>query len=208
MIKMVYIETPYHTSDLPEDLRIDLLSQIRAAERYRARVARIVDEELKASIKNKTGVVIEDRILLKHNIKDPAHPKVKLSLFVQIRTKVKTLINENYKTSPSPIPNNSITCVDMCYESKNGEVDVACGVQSTVDDMDSIKSLEATLSDWLRWIGDDAYSLVVRRWKELYSDEVILDYCEKERVVYRPKDETLLIPSYQEKELKGKNKNG
>jgi len=205
---MVYIETPYHTSDLPEDLRIDLLSQIRAAERYRARVARIVDEELKASIKNKTGVVIEDRILLKHNIKDPAHPKVKLSLFVQIRTKVKTLINENYKTSPSPIPNNSITCVDMCYESKNGEVDVACGVQSTVDDMDSIKSLEATLSDWLRWIGDDAYSLVVRRWKELYSDEVILDYCEKERVVYRPKDETLLIPSYQEKELKGKNKNG
>ena len=96
----------------------------------------------------------------------------------------------------------------MCYESKNGEVDVACGVQSTVDDMDSIKSLEATLSDWLRWIGDDAYSLVVRRWKELYSDEVILDYCEKERVVYRPKDETLLIPSYQEKELKGKNKNG
>lgn len=62
--------------------------------------------------------------------------------------------------------------------------------------MDSIKSLEATLSDWLRWIGDDAYSLVVRRWKELYSDEVILDYCEKERVVYRPKDETLLIPSY------------
>ena len=205
---MVYIETPYHTSDLPEDLRIDLLSQIRAAERYRARVARIVGEELKASIKNKTGVVIEDRILLKHNIKDPAHPKVKLSLFVQIRTKVKTLINENYKTSPSPIPNNSITCVDMCYESKNGEVDVACGVQSTVDDMDSIKSLEATLSDWLRWIGDDAYSLVVRRWKELYSDEVILDYCEKERVVYRPKDETLLIPSYQEKELKGKNKNG
>ena len=205
---MVYIETPYHTSDLPEDLRIDLLSQIRAAERYRARVARIVDEELKASIKNKTGVVIEDRILLKHNIKDPAHPKVKISLFVQIRTKVKTLINENYKTSPSPIPNNSITCVDMCYESKNGEVDVACGVQSTVDDMDSIKSLEATLSDWLRWIGDDAYSLVVRRWKELYSDEVILDYCEKERVVYRPKDETLLIPSYQEKELKGKNKNG
>lgn len=205
---MVYIETPYHTSDLPEDLRIDLLSQIRAAERYRARVARIVDEELKASIKNKTGVVIEDRILLKHNIKDPAHPKVKLSLFVQIRTKVKTLINENYKTSPSPIPNNSIACVDMCYESKNGEVNVACGVQSTVDDMDSIKSLEATLSDWLRWIGDDAYSLVVRRWKELYSDEVILDYCEKERVVYRPKDETLLIPSYQEKELKGKNKNG
>lgn len=205
---MVYIETPYHTSDLPEDLRIDLLSQIRVAERYRARVARIVGEELKASIKNKTGVVIEDRILLKHNIKDPAHPKVKLSLFVQIRTKVKTLINENYKTSPSPIPNNSIACVDMCYESKNGEVDVACGLQSTVDDMDSIKSLEATLSDWLRWIGDDAYSLVVRRWKELYSDEVILDYCEKERVVYRPKDETLLIPSYQEKELKGKNKNG
>mgnify|MGYP000847249574 CR=1 FL=1 len=207
---MVYIETPYHTSDLPEDLRIDLLSQIRAAERYRARVARIVNEELKASIKNKTGVVIEDRVLLKHNIKDPAHPKVKLSLFVRIITKVqnKTLINENYKTSPSPIPNSSIACVDMCYESKNGEVDVACGVQSTVDDMDSIKSLEATLSDWLRWIGDDAYSLVVRRWKELYSDEVILDYCEKERVVYRPKDETLLIPSYQEKELKGKNKNG
>lgn len=193
---MVYIETPYHTSDLPEDLRIDLLSQIRAAERYRARVARIVDEELKASIKNKTGVVIEDRILLKHNIKDPAHPKVKLSLFVQIRTKVKTLINENYKTSPSPIPNNSIACVDMCYESKNGEVDVACGVQSTVDDMDSIKSLEATLSDWLRWIGDDAYSLIVRRWEELYSDEAILNYCEKERVVYRSKDETLLIPSY------------
>lgn len=207
---MVYIETPYHTSDLPEDLRIDLLSQIRAAERYRARVARIVGEELKASIKNKTGVVIEDRILLKHNVKDPSHPKVKLSLFVQAKSKAqsKILLNENYKTSPPPIPSNSITCVDMCYESKNGEVDVACGVQSTVDDMDSIKSLEATLSDWLRWIGDDAYSLVVRRWKELYSDEVILDYCEKERVVYRPKDETLLIPSYQEKELKGKNKNG
>lgn len=195
---MVYIETPYHTSNLPEDLRIDLLSQIRAAERYRARVARIVGEELKASIKNKTGVVIEDRILLKHNIKDPAHPKVKLSLFVQIITKVqnKTLINENYKTSPSPIPNNTITCIDMCYESKNGEVEVACGVQSTVDSVDSIKSLETTLSDWLRWIGDDAYALVVRRWEELYSDEAILDYCERERVVYRPKDETLLIPSY------------
>ena len=194
---MVYIETPYHTSNLPEDLLIDLLSQIRAAERYRARVARIVGEELKVSIKNKTGVVIEDRILLKHNIKDPAHPKVKLSLFVQIRTKVqtKTFINENYKTSPPPIPNNSITCVDMCYESKNGDVEVSCGVQSAIDDAESLKSLESTLSDWLRWIGDDAYALVVHRWEELYSNEAILDYCERERVVYRPKDETLLIPS-------------
>lgn len=194
---MVYIETPYHTSDLPEDLRIDLLSQIRATERYRARVARIVGEELKASIKNKTGVVIEDRMLLKHNVKDPSHPKVKLSLFVQAKSKsqCKILINENYKTSPPPIPNNSITCVDMCYESKNGEIDVACGVQSTVDDTDSIKSLESALSDWLRWIGGDAYVLIVRRWEELYSNKAILDYCEKERVVYRPKDETLLIPS-------------
>ena len=194
---MVYIETPYHTSDLPEDLRIDLLSQIRATERYRARVARIVGEELKASIKNKTGVVIEDRMLLKHNVKDPSHPKVKLSLFVQAKSKsqCKILINENYKTSPPPIPNNSITCVDMCYESKNGEIDVACGVQSTVDDTDSIKSLKSALSDWLRWIGGDAYVLIVRRWEELYSNKAILDYCEKERVVYRPKDETLLIPS-------------
>ena len=194
---MVYIETPYHTSDLPEDLRIDLLSQIRATERYRARVARIVGEELKASIKNKTGVVIEDRMLLKHNVKDPSHPKVKLSLFVQAKSKsqCKILLNENYKTSPPPISNNSITCVDMCYESKNGEIEVACGVQSTVDDADSIKSLESALSDWLLRIGGDAYALVVHRWEELYSDEAILDYCERERVVYRPKDETLLIPS-------------
>lgn len=195
---MVYIETPYHTSDLPEDLRIDLLSQIRAAERYRARVARIVGEELKASIKNKTGVVIEDRILLKHNVKDPSHPKVKLSLFVQAKSKAqsKTLLNENYKTSPPPIPSNSITCVDMCYESKNGDVECSCGVQSTIEYSVPVKSLETTLSDWLRLIGDDAYALIVRRWEELYSDEAILNYCEKERVVYRSKDETLLIPSY------------
>ena len=195
---MVYIETPYHTSDLPEDLRIDLLSQIRAAERYRARVARIVGEELKASIKNKTGVVIEDRMLLKHNVKDPSHPKVKLSLFVQAKSKsqCKILINENYKTSPPPIPNNSITCVDMCYESKNGDVECSCGVQSTIEYSVPVKSLETTLSDWLRLIGDDAYALIVRRWEELYSDEAILNYCEKERVVYRSKDETLLIPSY------------
>lgn len=195
---MVYIETPYHVSDLHNDLRTELLTQIRSADYYKARVGRLVGEELKKLIKERTDVVIEDRILLKHNIKSPAHPKVKLSLFVQVKSKtqIKTLLHENYKTSPSPIPNNTITCIDMCYESKNGDVEVSCGVQSAINDAESLKSLESTLSDWLRRIGDDAYALVVHRWEELYSDAGILDYCEKERVVYRPKDDTLLIPSY------------
>ena len=194
---MVYIETPYHTSDLPEDLRIDLLAQIRVAEHYRARVARVVGDKVRAQIKDKTDVAMEDRFLLKHDLKDPAHPKLNMSLFLQVKTKrqIRTLLAENYKTSPPPIPLDSISCVDMCFESKKGVVEVACGVQSTVDDADVIKSLESTLSDWLRWIGDDAYALLLSRWEWMYSDAAILDYCEKERVVYRPKDETLLIPS-------------
>ena len=194
---MVYIETPYRASDLPDDLRTDLLSQIRSAEYYKARVARVVGDEVRARIKDKTDVAMEDRFLLKHDLKDPAHPKLNMSLFLQVKTKrqIRTLLTENYKTSPPPVPLDSISCVDMCFESKKGVVEVACGVQSTVDDANGVNNLESTLSDWLRWIGDDAYALFLSRWEWMYSDEAILDYCEKERVVYRPKDETLLIPS-------------
>lgn len=195
---MVYIETPYHASDLPDALRTALLVQIRAADYYKARVGRLVEEEIKKLIKDKTDVVVEDRVLLKHSVKDPTQPKVKLSLFVQVKSKpqIRVLLNENYKTSLPPIPNDTITCIDMCYESKNGDVECSCGVQSTIEDSVPVKSLETTLSDWLRLIGDDAYALIVRRWEELYSDEAILNYCEKERVVYRSKDETLLMSPY------------
>lgn len=185
---MVYIELPCHAFDLPDDLRTDLLTQIRSAEYYKARVARLVSAEVEKLIKDKTDVVVEERILYKHNINSPSYPKVKLSLFVQVKFKpqIRTLLSENYKISPPPVSNNTINCIDMCYECKGGEVEVTCGVQSIAEDVDGIKSLESTLSDWLRWIGDDAYALIVRRWGELYSDEAILEYCcENERVVYR-----------------------
>ena len=194
---MVYIETPYHTSDLPEGLRIDLLAQMRSAEYYKARVARVVSDDVRAQIKDKTDVSVEDRFLLKHDIKDPAHPKLNMGLFLQVKSnrQLRTLLAENYKASPPPISLDSISCIDMCYENKKGVAEVACGVQSTVDDADVVKSIESTLSDWLRWIGDDAYALLLSKWEWMYSDAAILDYCEKERVVYRPKDEALLIPS-------------
>ena len=186
---MVYIEVPCHVSDLPSDLREELLVHIRSSDYYRNRVDLLVEEEITSLIKDRTDVDILKRILYRYSAKTPACPKIKLGLFVQAKTKTKIekLLRESYKVSPLPTISNSILCIDMCCECKNEKTEAACGVQSVAGDSADVKAIESILSDWLRQLGENAYALAVRRWKELYSDESILAYCEKERVIYRPK---------------------
>ena len=185
---MVYIEVPCHVSDLPSDLREELLVHIRSSDYYRNRVDCLVEEEITSLIKDRTDVDILKRILYGHSAKSPACPKIKLSLFVQAKTKTKIekLLRESYKVSPLPTISNSISCIDMCCESKNGKTEAACGVQSVAGDSADVKAIESIMSDWLRQLGENVYAFVVRRRRELYLEDSVLAYCEKERVVYRP----------------------
>ena len=183
---MIHIETKHSTKDLPATLLSNIIADVRKDDYYRSRSTHLVENDLKKYLKKNSVVPVVSRVLFCHNDKNPSEPVIKLSLFVQIRGEaIKALIKKSCgKDIPSKTV-DSILCIDLSYESNHSPA-VLCGIHS--DGSQDLVQIEKELGVWMNNLGQHAYAFVSQKWKHLYSETAILNYCENRKVVYVPRE--------------------
>lgn len=183
---MIYIETKHSTKDLPAMLLSNIIADVRKDDCYRSRATHLVENGLEKYLKKNSVVPVVERVLFRHDDKDPSKSFIKLSLFVQIRGEaIKTLIKKSCGKDVSPKTVDSILCLDLSYESNHSPA-VLCGIHS--DGSEDLVQIEKELAVWMNNLGQHAYDFVSQEWKHLYSETAILNYCENRKVVYVPRE--------------------
>lgn len=183
---MIYIETKHSTKDLPATLLSNIVADVRKDDYYRSRATHLVEDDLKKYLKKNSVVPVVGRVLFRHDDKNPSEPCIKLSLFVQVRGEaIKNLIKKSYGKNVSSKTVDSILCLDLSYESNHSPA-VLCGIHS--DGSQDLVQIEKELGVWMNNLGQHAYAFVSQKWKHLYSEAAILNYCENRKVVYVPRE--------------------
>ena len=178
---------PVRLRDLPEDLRDLTIKRIRESEYYRITAEEDVRDAIHKRYSELTDVPIEFvlRVPVGGGHK---HPPISIKAFIQVRGKeIITLLRENYKTSPPPIPVDKIKSINMCYDSRDTPK-VMCGMHTSAewDDGNAVEEMQDCLSEYLLSIGDDAYASAVYVWTRVYSDEGVMDYADENGMAFRP----------------------
>lgn len=177
---------PVRLRNLPEDLRDLAIKRIRESEYYRIAAEEDVRDAIHKRYSELTDVPIEFvlRIPVGGGHK---RPPISIKAFIQVRGKeLITLLRENYKTSPPPIPVDKIKSINMCYDSHDTPM-VMCGVHALTDEDEkaAVDEMRGYLSEHFLSIGDDVYDIATCVWTRAFSDEGVMDYADENGMAFR-----------------------
>lgn len=178
---------PVRLRDLPEDLRKLATKRIRESGYYRITVEEDVRDTIHKRFSELTDVPIEFVLRIPMG-GDHVCPPLSIKAFVQVRgDDLLTLLRENYKTTPPPIPVDKIKSIDMCYDSHCAPK-VMCGIHTSTEwvEENAVEDMQDCLSEYLLSIGDDAYAAAVCVWIRAYSADGVMGYADENGMVFRP----------------------
>lgn len=178
---------PVRLRNLPEDLRNLTIKRIRESEYYRIAAEEDVRDTIRKRFSELTDVPIE--LVLRIPVGDKhKRPPISIKAFIQVCGKeIITLLRENYKTSPPPIPVDKIKSINMCYDSHDTPK-VMCGVHALTDEDEkaAVEEMRGCLSEHFLSIGDDVYDIATCVLAKALSDEGVMDYADENGMAFRP----------------------
>ena len=177
---------PVRLRELPENLRELAIKRIRESEYYRIAAEEDVRDAIHKRYSELTDVPIEFvlRVPVGGGHK---RPPISIKAFIQVRGKeLITLLRENYKTSPPPIPVDKIKSINMCYDSHDTPK-VMCGMHTSAEweDGNAVEEMRDCLSEYLLSIGDDIYGMATCVWTMAFFDEGVMDYADENGMAFR-----------------------
>lgn len=178
---------PVRLRNLPEDLQEQVVKRIRESEYYRIAAEEDVRDTIRKRFSELTDVPIEFVLRIPMGGGYKRQP-ISIKAFIQVYGKeLITLLRENYKTSPPPIPVDKIKSINMCYDSRDAPK-VMCGVHALTDEDEkaTVEEMRDCLSEHFLSIGDDVYDIATCVWTRAFSDDGVMDYADENGMAFRP----------------------